>query len=68
MNDLHFVRAAYLYLLRLSHGKTRNHLQGAMAMIRDEIAYLEEREPQEVQDEFEGKVAAAIVVRAADRG
>jgi len=37
-----------------------------MAMIRDEIAYLEEREPQEVQDEFEGKVAAAIT--SADRG
>jgi hypothetical protein len=43
---------AYKALCEMPHGQSRLNLQGAMAALRDELARLHGRDPNEVQDWF----------------
>lgn len=52
------VAAAYFDLLRHPHDAWRANNQAAYAALRDAIALLTMQEPQDVQDNFERRVAA----------
>lgn len=49
---------AYLTLLRLPHGACRARSQALLAGMRDEIARLEGRTAEDVQNEFEERVSS----------
>lgn len=54
MDEINLVESAYEELLKLPlSSMTRTRLQSALAALRDEIALLTDRDPEEVQDEFE---------------
>ena len=52
-SEVVLVEEAYMALLRLPHHAARQRLQGTLASLRDELAYLTRRDSQEVQDECE---------------
>lgn len=47
------LRAGYLFALQMPHNVVRIRGQGTLAQMRDAIAAFEQREPEEVQNEFE---------------
>ena len=51
--DLELVSHAYRELLQLPQGSARLNLQPALAMLRDEIAYMTGNFPEDVQNAFE---------------
>ncbi len=55
--EAELVRYAYEALLRLPHRAPRQRLQGTLATLRDELAYLTDREPESVQNECEAALS-----------
>ena len=51
------VEQMYIALLLLPHNALRTRLQAEMATCRDAIALIHDREPQDIQDEFELRAA-----------
>lgn len=52
-HETDLIQSAYEELLKLPPGRTRMRVQTALATLRDELAYLTQRDPEEVQSEFE---------------
>jgi hypothetical protein len=68
MTERLLLRAAYAALLMLPHaGVSRLKLQGALGAVRDEIARVEGRDSQDVQDTFETRAIFWRGITAARR-
>jgi hypothetical protein len=52
-DEIELIQSAYEELLKLPHGRTRLRVQAALVTLRDELAYLTQRDPEDVQNEFE---------------
>lgn len=68
MKEEYFLTAAYLTLLQLPHGACRARIQAILAGLRDEIASVSGRTPEDVQNEFEDRAVALQAERIADMG
>ena len=47
------LRAGYLFALQMPHNVVRIRGQGTLAQMRDALAAYEQRDPEEVQNEYE---------------